>query len=119
MPWRCFARALLPQRGHGGHYHGIANYNGDTSMGTAKVGSYRPNAWGLYDMHGNAYEWCLDWYSDKPCAALNPRGAKYGAYRVERGGGWFHIAWGCRSAARGGVDPAFRGSCVGLRCALP
>ena len=66
------------------------------------VGSYLPNAWGLYDMHGNVYEWCLDWYQGDlgSGAVTEPRGLSWGAYRVLRGGSWNYYADRCRSAYR-------------------
>ena len=71
-----------------------------TAGGTAKVGSYLPNAWGLYDMHGNVWEWCLDWYETYHAATTDPAGAASGSLRVKRGGSWGNVAWYCRSAAR-------------------
>ena len=71
-----------------------------TSAGTAAVGSYKPNEWGLYDMHGNVYEWCLDWWTSSLSAATDPVGASSGSYRVNRGGGWDGGASICRSACR-------------------
>ena len=66
-----------------------------------KVGSYLPNAWGLYDMHGNVWEWCLDWYqSDIGYPATDPKGANSGSSRVLRGGSWSYYADYCRSADR-------------------
>ena len=73
-----------------------------TSAGTAAVGSYKPNEWGLYDMHGNVYEWCLDWWTSSLSAATDPVGASSGSYRVYRGGGWHSNASYCRSAYRYG-----------------
>ena len=73
-----------------------------TENGTAKVGSYKPNAWGLYDMHGNVAEWCLDnfgSYLDEP--ATNPVGPTTGAQRVIRGGAYFNKPAALRSAYRG------------------
>ncbi len=81
---------------------------GDTNGGTANAGSYLPNAWGLYDMHGNVYEWCLDWYGAYPDSAQDPLGAASGTTRVLKGGGWRDSARGCRSAIRGYYTPGNR-----------
>ena len=74
-----------------------------TSGGTAKVGSYMPNAWGLYDMHGNVLEWCLDLCNEG------------GSYRVLRGGGWHRQAAACSSAFRPGQSPSSVNSNYGFR----
>ena len=68
--------------------------------GTAIVGSYAPNAWGLYDTHGNVWEWCLDWYQAALEGGSDPDGADSGSNRVLRGGGWDYDASRCRSAYR-------------------
>ena len=83
------------------------------------VGSYLPNQWGLYDMHGNVWEWCLDWhggYSDGP--VTDPLGAAQGWSRVHRGGCWSGDARRCRSAYRCGFLPGFRAYDFGCRVAL-
>ena len=75
----------------------------DTTYGTAKVGSYKPNAWGLYDMHGNVWEWCLDWWDGEaysPADATDPVGDAMGSGRVIRGGEWRAGANNSRSACR-------------------
>lgn len=94
-----------------------ANYNGnypyrdypkDNYVGSVTVvGSYKPNDWGLYDMHGNVWEWCSDWYSEKyydECEAKgiveNPTGPPVGSDRVLRGGSWYSYVRYCRSAVR-------------------
>jgi formylglycine-generating enzyme required for sulfatase activity len=75
---------------------------GTTDVGTAKVGSYLPNAWGLYDTHGNLWEWSLDWFEDYHSPTTDPVGPETGSYRSVRGGGWHNNARDCRSASRGG-----------------
>lgn len=90
-------------------YNGGENYSQscDTSAGTARVGSYLPNAWGLYDMHGNVKEWCLDWYGDLVGGTMDPTGPSSGTSRVLRGGCWRNNAGLCTSSRRFEDSPSY------------
>ena len=88
------------------------------------VGEKKPNAWGLFDMHGNASEWCHDWYDDYPSGAMvDPRGPSSGSDslgdgRVLRGGSYRKEAKDCRSAARDSCSPSYRSQSNGFRVAM-
>ncbi|MBO6004331.1 MAG: formylglycine-generating enzyme family protein, partial [Verrucomicrobia bacterium] len=73
----------------------------NSEKSTHPAGQKMPNAWGLYDMHGNVFEWCLDRFGDYPIKAVtDPVGPATGSERIARGGGYPFLAWGCRSAFR-------------------
>lgn len=92
---------------------------GDASGGTVPTGSFAPNAWGLYDMHGNVAEWCRDWYGRYPrISAKDPVGPASGTNRVIRGGGWATYAYNARSAKREATDPSRACSEVGMRLVI-
>ena len=86
---------------------------------TSPVRSYPANPWGLYDCHGNVWEWCADWHGEYPKqAVVDPQGPESGAHRVLRGGSWRSNARLCRSSSRDGDDPANRGINIGFRPVL-
>jgi len=96
-------------------------YRANSDMETHPVGEKKPNAWGLYDMHGNVWEWCQDWYDDGYYAKSptdDPMGAATGLDRVGRGGSGACLAGYCRSAIRTGGGPVGRISDVGFRVSL-
>ena len=82
-----------------------------------KVGLKKPNPWGLYDMHGNVWKWCSDWYDAKVSGGTDPVGPEEGSLRVLRGGSWWSRPVNCGSASRNGISPSDRGSDMGFRVA--
>lgn len=91
---------------------------GEWRQTTIDVGILVPNAWGLYDMHGNVWEWVQDWYGDYPLGPVSdPMGPSSGTHRIVRGGAWSEPAMNCRSAMRLNFAPDFRYWDVGLRLA--
>jgi formylglycine-generating enzyme len=85
---------------------------------TVEVKSLPANQWGLYEMHGNVFEWCMDWYGPYGTKhGVDPRGLDTGQYRVLRGGSWGIAARGARSASRGSGGPGYRHRFFGFRLA--
>ena len=90
---------------------------GPDLAGPCRCGSYKPNAFGLYDMHGNVSEWCQDWFSRdlEALGELDPQGPVSGKRRVIRGGSWLNSGAECRSGWRGSEDPSRFDSIIGFR----
>jgi formylglycine-generating enzyme required for sulfatase activity len=94
----------------------LANNNGSE---TVPVRSLPANPWGFFEMHGNVWEWCQDWFGDYPPGpVIDPVGPAEGSFRVLRGGSWFFVARYLRSASRYHVDPGDRSHTPGVRLAL-
>ncbi|WP_295426530.1 formylglycine-generating enzyme family protein, partial [uncultured Thiodictyon sp.] len=126
--WECACRAGTETPFSFGSTIGTdqVNYDGNYPYGDGANGEYREqtvevkalpaNAWGLYQMHGNVWEWCADWLGDYPAdAVVDPLGPPGGRERVLRGGSWIFRARLCRSAYRNGYEPAYRFGYIGLR----
>jgi formylglycine-generating enzyme required for sulfatase activity len=110
-------RTLTPRDANVGiHYPGGKADKGPSLETTTRVGSYPANALGLFDMHGNVWEWCTDWYGTGPQGdATNPAGPAEGKVRINRGGCWHFAFVFCRAGNRSGDGPANHRFNVGFR----
>jgi formylglycine-generating enzyme required for sulfatase activity len=129
--YACRARTTTPfstgnniatnQANYDGNYPYNNNAKGEYRKTTTPVGSFTPNPWGLYNMHGNVCEWCWDWYGTYSSGAqIDPVGAASGAARVERGGSWYGKAELARSAFRiSNYLPYYRVHFIGFRLVRP
>jgi formylglycine-generating enzyme required for sulfatase activity len=121
--WEFACRAGTSTRFHFGEGEGqlgdYAWYSGNSRRQTHSVGEKKTNGWGFYDMHGNVWEWCEDWYGPLPDGNVtDPRGPVLGANRVFRGGSWGMAPSRCRSAYRVWNKPGYRDYTIGFRLAL-
>ncbi|MBZ0242012.1 MAG: formylglycine-generating enzyme family protein, partial [Bacteroidales bacterium] len=90
-------------------------YNSNSGSKTHPVGQKKANELGIYDMSGNVWEWCSDWFGSYSSSQRNPQGASSGIYRVLRGGSWNRNARSCRLSNRGRNYPDGRSSNSGFR----
>jgi formylglycine-generating enzyme required for sulfatase activity len=122
-----FAETITPDlANYDGNYSYAIGPKGENREQTTPVRSFPANAWGLHDMHGNVWEWCLDRWHENYIGAPDDgsawpnQEAGYGGIRLLRGGSWFDRPQACRSACRVGVRPADSNCFVGFRvCCLP
>ena len=121
--WEYAARGGKKSRGY--QYSGsntlgdVAWYSDNSGKKTHDVGTKQPNELGIYDMTGNVWEWCQDWYDSYSCSPqMNPTGAVRGSDRVNRGGSWCNSAGYCRTSCRVNSTPDYRYIGLGLRLVL-
>ena len=115
-----FGKQITPEQvNYHGDYPCVGGEKGLYRQRTAPVGTLPPNPWGLYEMHGNVWEWCADWYAEYPPEPqVDPSGPAFGRMRVLRGGTWSDPARYARSATRSRIEPAYRPRSTGFRIVL-
>lgn len=123
--WEYAARGGIESKGYkyagSNQLSALAWSESNSNRSTHPVAQKQPNELGLYDMSGNVYEWCSDWYGDYSIAEKkNPKGPNRGSYRVIRGGAWCHNAGCCRVSYRANYLPTNKGNGIGFRlCLIP
>lgn len=121
--WEYAARGGAKSRGYaysgGNNLDEVAFYGANSDGQTAKVASKKANELGIYDMSGNIFEWCSDWFgSYEESSQTNPQGPSAGAYKVCRGGAWDSFPRLCRTSARQWFAPTYRFYSLGFRLAM-
>lgn len=120
--WEYAARG--GQKSQGTNYSGSNNidevgwYSGNSNNRIHSSGELKPNELGIYDMTGNQWEWCQDWYGEYPSdttVIVNPTGPANGAVKVLRGGSWYSVATLCRNTLRSGGEPSIKDKYYGFR----
>lgn len=118
--WECACRAGSKTRFYFGEddaaLEEYAWYNNNSRLKPHPVGEKKPNAWGLYDMLGNVWEWCLDWRGEYASGSeTDPSGPEEGSFKIVRGGAWYFYPDSCRSACRNYYVPGRNEFYVGFR----
>ncbi|MBT3638373.1 MAG: SUMF1/EgtB/PvdO family nonheme iron enzyme [Opitutae bacterium] len=113
------ALSALEANFRGASPYGPKAKSGPSAVRTKPVGSYAPNPWGFYDMHGNVWEWTADWFGRYSLGRVSdPKGSASGLTRIKRGGSWYLPATYLRSASRSGTPPGDRSHDLGFRLAF-